>query len=82
MIETDVGPMPYFDMLHGAALATLANLPAAVAPAWRAPVANGLMPIGVQIVAAENEDRTAIAIAGMIERANGGFVAPPRAGAA
>jgi amidase len=35
------------------------------------------MPVGVQIICAEGDDRTAIAIAGMIERANGGFVAPP-----
>lgn len=75
VIETDRGPIPYMDMLHGAAVATLANLPAAVAPVMRSP-----MPIGVQIIAAEDEDRTAIAIAGMIERANGGFVPPPLVG--
>lgn len=75
VIETDRGPIPYMDMLHGAAVATLANLPAVSAPVARSP-----MPIGVQIIAAEDEDRTAIAIAGMIERANGGFVPPPMVG--
>ena len=73
-IITDQGVRPYFDLLHWAAPATVAHLPAAVAPAGRDP--QGL-PIGVQIICAENEDRTAIAIAGMIERAHGGFVAPP-----
>ena len=73
-IITDQGVRPYFDLLHWAAPATVAHLPAAVAPAGRDP--QGL-PIGVQIICAEEEDRTAIAITGMIERAHGGFVAPP-----
>ena len=73
-IITEHGVRPYFDLLHWAAPATVAHLPAAVAPAGRDP--QGL-PIGVQIICAEEEDRTAIAIAGMIERAHGGFVAPP-----
>ena len=67
-------PRPWFDLLHWAAPASLAHLPAAVAPVIRAP--DGL-PRGVQIVAAEGEDRTAIAVAGMLEAQGCGFVAPP-----
>ena len=73
-IETDIGTLPYFDLVKWASLATLANLPAASAPVLR--TAEN-MPVGVQIICAEGEDRTAIAIAGMIERATGGFVPPP-----
>ena len=67
-------PRPWFDLLHWAAPASLAHLPAAVAPVLRA--ADGL-PRGVQILAAEGGDRTAIAVAGMLEALSCGFVAPP-----
>jgi len=69
-------PRPWFDMLHWAAPASLAHLPATVAPVLRA--ADGL-PRGVQIVAAEGADRTAIAVAGMLEALGCGFVRPPGA---
>jgi amidase len=65
---------PYLDFLVWAALATGADLPAAVAPVDRS--ATGL-PRGVQIICAAGEDMTAIAVAGMIEAAGGGYVAPP-----
>ena len=67
-------PRPWFDLLHWAAPASLAHLPAVVAPVLRA--ADGL-PRGVQVVAAEGADCTAIAVAGMLEALCGGFVAPP-----
>jgi amidase len=63
-LDLDGTAAPYLDFLKWAALATGANLPAAVAPVRRA--ADGL-PRGVQIIAAEGEDRTAVAVAGMIE---------------
>ncbi|MGL4728791.1 MAG: amidase family protein [Bosea sp. (in: a-proteobacteria)] len=65
---------PYLDFLVWASLATGADLPAAVAPVDRA--ASGL-PRGVQIICAEGEDMSAVAVAGMIEVAGGGYSAPP-----
>jgi amidase len=35
------------------------------------------LPIGMQIIGPYLEDRTTIALAGLIEREFGGFVAPP-----
>ena len=67
---------PYFNLLHWAALATVAHLPATVAPI---PQGDGALPAGVQIVGAEGADRTTIAVAGMLEQLNGGFRAPPMA---
>jgi amidase len=68
---------PYFDIMSWAGLATASHLPAAAAPVGLA--ANGL-PTGVQIVAGEHEDMTAIAVAAMIEKAFGGYRVPPMAG--
>jgi amidase len=70
--------IPYLDFLVWSSLATGGNLPAAVAPILRA--ADGL-PRGVQIIAGAFEDRTAIAVAHMLEESCGGFVAPPMAAA-
>ncbi|WP_234681444.1 hypothetical protein [Bradyrhizobium monzae] len=41
------------------------------------PVAPPPQPIGVQIIGPYLEDRTTIALAGLIEREFGGFVLPP-----
>ncbi len=49
-------------------------LPVAVPPIGRTP--SGL-PVGVQVVAPHLHDRTAVAVAGILERLLGGFVAPP-----
>ena len=62
-IEVDGAARPYLDFLQWSALASGAGLPAAVAPVGFAP--DGL-PRGVQIIAAMNEDLTAIAAAQMI----------------
>ncbi len=67
---------PYFDLLHWASLATASHLPAVVAPVMRT---TQDLPTGVQIIAAEHEDMTAIAVAKMLETELGGFVAPPMA---
>lgn len=67
---------PYFNLLHWASLATVSHLPATVAPI---PQSGGALPAGVQIVGAEGADRTTIAVAGMLESINGGFVTPPMA---
>jgi amidase len=65
---------PYLDFLIWASLASGAGLPAACAPVRHS--IEGL-PIGVQIIAAEGDDRTAIAVAGMIESLGGGYKPPP-----
>ncbi len=65
---------PWFDFLMWSGLATVAHLPAAVAPVMRTD--DGL-PVGVQIVAAEGADRTAIAVAGMLESLGCRFTPPP-----
>ncbi|MDJ1157733.1 amidase [Chelatococcus sp. SYSU_G07232] len=65
---------PYFDFLMWSSLASGAHLPAAVAPV--AQTAGGL-PLGVQIVAAEGADRTAIAVAGMLEALGCRYRVPP-----
>ena len=70
---------PYMDILHWVGLATVAHLPAAVAPVMRT---DGGLPVGVQIVAAEGADRTAIAVAGMLEALGCRYEAPPLDGVA
>jgi amidase len=54
--------------------ASTCGLPATAVPIDRSP--SGL-PIGVQIIGPYLEDRTTIALAGLIEREYGGFVPPP-----
>ena len=65
--------LPYHDLLKWAGLASLALLPAAVAPVAMTPAG---LPTGVQIICARGEDRMAVALAGMVEKAAGGFRAP------
>jgi amidase len=65
---------PYLHVLVWAELATTCGLPATVVPIG---VADGL-PIGVQIIGPEFEDRTPLAFARAIEREFGGFAPPPR----
>jgi amidase len=64
---------PYLYQLLWAELATTCGLPATVVPIG---VTEGL-PIGVQIIGPEFEDRTPLAFARAVEREFGGFVAPP-----
>jgi amidase len=73
-LETSAGALPYYDLLKWSSLASLAHLPAAVAPVGRD--AQGL-PCGVQIICAFDEDRSAVAIAAILEKELGGFSAPP-----
>lgn len=64
----------YMDVLIWAGPAVLSYLPASVAPVGL--TSEGL-PVGIQIIGPHLEDRTTIAVAGMIEKLNGGFKAPP-----
>lgn len=73
-IAVNGAPRPYFDLMNWSSLATGAHLPAAVAPVTQTP--DGL-PLGVQIVCAEGADRTAIAVAGMLEALGCRYRVPP-----
>jgi amidase len=65
---------PYFGQLAWPGMATVALLPATAAPIGQT---RGGLPIGAQIIGPYLEDRTAIAFAGLIEQAFGGFKPPP-----
>jgi amidase len=65
---------PYIDQLIWAGVATAPGLPATAVPLGLSP--EGL-PIGAQIIGPYLEDRTPLALAALIEREFGGFVAPP-----
>lgn len=65
---------PYFAQLAWPGMATLANLPATAAPIG---LSRTGLPIGVQIIGAELDDRTTIGFAGLLEQAFGGFRGPP-----
>jgi amidase len=73
-LDIDGKEVRYRDQIVWASLATVAGLPATVAPIGHSP--EGL-PVGVQIVGPYLEDRTTIAFAGLIEREFGGFAPPP-----
>jgi amidase len=72
-LDIDGKDFPYLHQLVWAELATTCGLPATVVPIG---VTDGL-PIGVQIIGPEFEDRTPLAFGRLIEREFGGFVAPP-----
>lgn len=67
-------PRPYFDLMHWAALASAAGLPAAVAPVM---LGGDGLPRGVQIITAAGADRKAVAVAAMLEALGTGFQPPP-----
>jgi amidase len=74
VIEVDGAVRPYTDLMAWIALATLTHLPATVVPVGF--TSSGL-PVGIQIVGPYLEDRTTLAVAGLIEELLGGFVPPP-----
>jgi amidase len=72
-IAVDGKEFPYLHQLLWAELATTCGLPATVIPVG---LSEGL-PIGVQIIGPEYEDRTPLAFARLVEREFGGFTPPP-----
>jgi amidase len=73
-LDIDGAGVPYLDLLKWGSLASGAELPAAAVPVMR--TAEGL-PAGVQVIAAKGEDRTAIAVAAMLEAMGCRYEAPP-----
>lgn len=65
---------PYLDLVSWAGLPLVSYLPSTAVPVSRTKAG---LPVGVQIVGPYLEDFTTIAIASMLERELGGFVAPP-----
>jgi len=74
VLTTPAGPRPYGDLCFWISFATLAGLPATVAPAG---LTAGGLPVGLQIVGPYLEDATPIAVAGHLAEVIGGFKAPP-----
>ncbi|MFL5057082.1 MAG: amidase family protein [Microvirga sp.] len=73
-LDIDGAAVPYLDLLKWGSLASGADLPAAAVPVTQ--TAAGL-PTGVQVIAAKGEDRTAIAVAAMLEAMGCRYEAPP-----
>jgi amidase len=73
-ILVDGTQVPATDQLFWAGIATLAGLPASVAPIGLTP--SGL-PVGVQVIAAGYQDFTCISFAELLEREYYAFVPPP-----
>ncbi|GMW01372.1 MAG: amidase [Candidatus Hydrogenedentota bacterium] len=74
VIDAPHGPRPYFDHLFWISFATLAGLPATVAPVGRT---NTGLPVGAQIMGPYLEDATSIELAACLAELLGGFVPPP-----
>jgi amidase len=74
VLDIDGKAVPYGDQIVWATIAVLNGLPATTLPIGRSP--EGL-PIGAQLVGGFLQDRTTIALAGLIEREFGGFAPPP-----
>jgi len=73
-VLVDGRPCPYLNGLQWPGLTTIAHLPATAVPIGRR--IDGL-PMGVQLIGPYLEDRTPLRFAQLVERALGGFVAPP-----
>ena len=73
-LEVAARPLSAVDATFWGAMATLAHLPATVAPAGVTPAG---LPVGVQIMGPEYGDNTCLAIAQFLERHFQGFASPP-----
>jgi amidase len=73
-LDIDGRAVPYQNQIVWATIAILNGLPATTLPIGKNP--DGL-PIGAQLIGGFLQDRTTIALAGLIEREFGGFTPPP-----
>jgi amidase len=75
VVATPEGPRSYVrDMASWISMATLAGLPATVAPVGRTPAG---LPVGIQIIGPMWEDGTSIEFAALLSDVIGGFAVPP-----
>jgi amidase len=72
-VKTPTGARPQHDLFFWSSFASLAGLPATIAPAGRTP---GGLPVGLQIAGPFLEDATPIAVAGHLAELIGGFRPP------
>lgn len=73
--QTSMGERNYRDLMYWISFATLAGLPATVAPIG---AAKSGLPVGIQILGPYLEDATPIRFAEALAGAAGGFAPPPR----
>ncbi|MCC6719183.1 MAG: amidase [Acetobacteraceae bacterium] len=73
-IEVNGKRVPVIDQMFWAGLASFYQLPATVAPLG---LSSTGLPFGVQVLGGLYDDRTTIAVAGLLEKSWRGFVAPP-----
>ena len=73
-LDVDNAQRPISDTYFWIGLASAAHLPATLAPAG---VSRDGLPIGMQIIGPEAQDRRCIALAGMLEQGFRGFTPPP-----
>ena len=73
-LEVDGEARPYFEQIFWAGLATLSYLPSTVFPTG---LSEQGLPIGLQAIGAELDDRTTIELARLLAREIGGFHPPP-----
>jgi amidase len=75
LLDVDGKDFPWMDTLRAwGGVATVPGLPATAAPIGRSETG---LPIGVQIIGPQFEDRTPITFARLLEREFGGFAPPP-----
>jgi amidase len=77
-LDVDGSARPYMEQLFWAGLATLSYLPSTVFPTGASKAG---LPIGLQAIGAEFDDRTTIEFARLIAEEMGGYVPPPGYGA-
>ena len=77
-IDVDGTPLPYFNQLFWAGLATLPGLPATIVPAGLTPAG---LPVGIQLIGPLWADFRLLGIARRLEEMGFGFRAPPMPGA-
>lgn len=74
MISAPEGERSYMDQPFWISHASLAGLPAVVAPIGRTP---GGLPVGIQIIGPLYEDDTAMTFADLVAERVGGYARPP-----
>jgi amidase len=73
-VDVNGKPAPYSEQMFFAGLASLSYLPATAAPIG---LTKAGLPVGMQIIGPEGEDRTTIEFARLLAAEIGGFVPPP-----